>query len=133
MEEIVNWKTILFLISVISAGIVYWRKSKDKADEYAENEIKRIETEARKSRSEIYNHIDKNQKTVIEKLDEVLEGQHKMDVKMEKAFMHIDQHAKDIERITKKQDEGLKDLGKFKEFVNGFQEWKKRIEEKLKL
>jgi len=127
------WKIIGTLLVLISAGIVYWRQLKDKADDEQAKKSTELGKEIAIVRSETKDLSVANQKELMEKIGEVLQGQNSMALRVEKALMNVEEHGKDIGYINQKLSKVsdiVHNLDK-KEAVN--EEWKKRVEDKLKL
>lgn len=133
MEQLTDWKIITLLLGMVSAGVIYWRKLKDKKDEDLAKDIINAKKEAKDGRAAIYKHLDSNHEKVLAKLDEVLTGQHTIDLKIQRAFNGIENNSNNIEQIMKKQEKGLEDLNKVKQTQAVDVQWKKRVEDKLKM
>jgi hypothetical protein len=132
-EQLAYWKVITLLIGVISAGVIYWRRQKDRKDDELTKDIVATKKESKEGRAAIYHRIDENQQKVMSKLDEVLAGQHSFDLKLERASSGIEQNAAKIEDIAKKQDKSLDDLRQVEKKQAVEEEWKKRVEDKLSM
>ena len=113
VDEASMSKAFGFILTLLIGSFIYWRKTKDNTDK---------ELEAK---------IEDNQKIILKKIEQVLSGQHAMDVSINKAFSKIEQHDEKIVSVISKQEQGLKDLAQVKEKVAVNEEWKKRVEDKL--
>lgn len=124
---------IALLVSLVIGMVVYWRKTKDKADDALEAKLETYKESNRKMESQLYNKLEDNQRAIMLKIDEVLSGQHVMEVSISKAFSKIEQHSDKISVVLERQKKGLEDLADLEKKVAVNEEWKKRVEDKIDL
>jgi len=126
-------KIIGVLLALVSGGIIYWRKLKDAKDEELDKKIEEGERETKKAIQGIYKAQNENQTQVMGKLDEVLKGQHEIEVKMQHAFNKIDRNKENLDSLRRQQSEDNKEIHKNSKSLAVLGEWQKRVESKLDL
>jgi len=130
-------KIIGALLMLISGGIFYWRQLKDKTDDELKKKDEELAKEIIKVNTELKELVNtnasKNQKELMEGIASVLNGQSSIALQVEKALMKVEEHGKEISKITDK-------LGKVSDLVHELDkdavrnyEWKKRVEDKLQM